>query len=193
MRSSRYHNPLLATLNRPVQQRSCDYPGCGQGGHFRAPQSRNKLSEYYWFCLEHVRGYNANWDYLAGLSMEEIEGFIRNSTVWERPTWPAGDLQKHERQMRESVKRAFFSDAWDEADPAADAAPPPLAIGERDALMVLDLAPPVKFAAIKARYRLLVKRHHPDANGGSRAAEEKFKSINHAFTTLRAIYETTNN
>ena len=45
------------------------------------------------------------------------------------------------------------------------------------------------FAAIKAQYRILVKKHHPDLHGGDREIEEKFKDINQAFATLRRIYE----
>ena len=40
--------------------------------------------------------------------------------------------------------------------------------------------------AIRARYKELVKRHHPDANGGDRSREEKLREIIHAYKTLRA-------
>ena len=62
----------------------------------------------------------------------------------------------------------------------------PLDFGGRhtEALAALDLRPPVTVAAIKVRYKVLVKRHHPDANGGSRKAEERLKTINIAYGTL---------
>ena len=50
--------------------------------------------------------------------------------------------------------------------------------------MILDLTPPVTVAILKARYKELVKRHHPDANGGDKSAEEKFKEINEAYQTV---------
>ena len=31
--------------------RNCDKKGCGYKGEFRAPKSRIKLNEYYYFCL----------------------------------------------------------------------------------------------------------------------------------------------
>ncbi|MGE5388624.1 MAG: DnaJ domain-containing protein, partial [Hyphomicrobiales bacterium] len=40
--------------------------------------------------------------------------------------------------------------------------------------------------AIRARYKDLVKRLHPDANGGDRSREEKLREIIHAYKTLRA-------
>ncbi len=186
MRASRQQESFWATLDRPVKLRRCDCPGCEQAGDFRAPRTRD-LKDYYWFCLDHVRQYNASWDYLAGFSEAEIENHIRNSTVWERPTWPLGDWHQREQQLRENVAREFFDEDGSEAETRTP--PAPMSLGEREALMALELNPPVTFAAVKAQYRLLVKRHHPDANGGSRAAEEKFKIINHAFAVLREIYE----
>jgi curved DNA-binding protein CbpA len=50
---------------------------------------------------------------------------------------------------------------------------------------VLDLSLPVTLLEVKARYKQLVKRHHPDANGGDKAAEERLKIINEAYATLR--------
>ena len=53
---------------------------------------------------------------------------------------------------------------------------------------MLNLSAPVDLAAVKARYKALVKQHHPDANGGDRDAEERLKSINHAYGTLKALF-----
>lgn len=189
MRSSRYRHPHLAGWNRPVEQRACDFPGCDQAGLYRAPRSRARLNEYFWFCLDHVRAYNKRWDFLEGLSPDEIERHIRHATVWERPSWPFAEARRQEQKLRDSIHRAFFSDAWDEEDPSGGDRLAQAAFGEREALLVLGLEHPAGFATIKEHYRRLVKKHHPDANGGSREAEEKFKIINHAFTTLKALYE----
>src|SRR5271169_3382390 len=71
--------------------RVCDHPACEAGGDFRAPKSRLELRDYYWFCLDHVRAYNAAWNYYAGMSDTEIEAEIRSDTVWQRPSWRLGD------------------------------------------------------------------------------------------------------
>lgn len=168
--------------DRPVRVRSCACPGCTAPGDYRAPRDRS-LSHYIYFCLEHVREYNRNWDYFSGMSGGAIEGYIRDATVWERPTWPLGQWQGREQQIRDDVMREFFAD---EAPPVSPA--PILSKALREALTLLELQPPVDFAAIKVQYRALVKRHHPDTNGGSREAEEKFKDINLAFTTLKEFY-----
>ena len=71
----------------------CEHPGCTEIGEHRAPRSRERLGDYYWFCLEHVREYNKSWNYYAGMSDVEVEADLRRSTTWDRPTsrFGAGD------------------------------------------------------------------------------------------------------
>ena len=169
--------------DRPVRVRGCDCPGCGLPGEHRAPRDKD-LSGYYFFCLEHVREYNSKWDYFSGMSGNQIEQSIRDATVWERPTWPLGQWQLREQQLREDIMREFFG----EEAPVKPAPDPTFSKAAREALTQLELQPPVDFVAIKLQYRSLVKRHHPDANNGSREAEERFKDINQAFAVLKGLY-----
>ena len=181
-----FTDSYFETSDRPVKLRLCDHPACGQAGDYRAPKSREKLNDYYFFCLNHVRDYNKAWDYFSGLSPDEVEAYTRDATVWERPSWPLGQWGINERQLRDKAMRDIFGDAA--ADEEKARATAPMSLPEREALVVLELAPPVDFVAIKAQYRLLVKKHHPDLHGGDLAVEEKFKNINQAFSTLRKIY-----
>src|SRR5271154_411944 len=73
-----------------LHQRVCEAPGCREHGLYRAPFARDKLDQYRWFCLEHIREYNKKWDYFAGLDATEIEKHIRADTTWRRPVWPLG-------------------------------------------------------------------------------------------------------
>jgi hypothetical protein len=164
---------------------------CPEAGEYRAPKSRTSLHEYWWFCLEHVRAYNAAWDYYKGMTPGQIEAQLRADTSWQRPTWPLGRLGP----------TAFDASAFSEdvlADPlatlqagrinrgrtrpSADATPAEL----REPLSTLGLQWPLTMDALKDRYKALAKRHHPDANGGDRAAEERLKTINLAYAALRA-------
>jgi DnaJ-domain-containing protein 1 len=183
---------LAAQYNaRPAANvRRCDFIGCGAFGEFRAPRARDKLTEYFWFCLDHVRAYNAAWDYYKGMSAEEIEAARRSDTVGWRPTWPLGTPRGRHDQIDPDQLRAAFSRLFDEDMFAGhEDAPPrtPKAITpEEEALAVMDLQVGVTQDEIKARYKALVKLHHPDANGGDKAAEERLKSINQAYTFLKA-------
>ena len=51
-------------------------------------------------------------------------------------------------------------------------------------MLVLALEPPLTEARVKARYKKLVKVHHPDINGGAKEAEERFKEIQRAYQTI---------
>jgi len=53
-------------------------------------------------------------------------------------------------------------------------------------LHTLDLDANATDTSIKARYKDLVKKHHPDANGGDRSSEEKLREIIKAYNFLRS-------
>ncbi len=163
----------------PIEARACDWPGCAESGIYPAPRSRRELRRHYWFCLEHVRAYNSSWNYYSGMTEAEVEADIRFDTVWQRPTW-----RLHPATGVKGVHAAHVSDGFgffvgDDDRPRHQ----PVTAEER-ALLVLELRPPVTVAIVKARYKDLVKRHHPDANGGDKDCEERFKAINEAYRTV---------
>ena len=139
-----------------------------------------------------MREYNKAWNYCAGRSDDEIESMIREDVVGWRPTWPLGQLGGRHAQMRFDRLRDEFG-LFDDDDSASGgkkngksrsgAGKKQSAVDE--ALDILDLAPPVTPESVKAQYITLVKRHHPDANGGDKAAEERLKLINQAYETLK--------
>ena len=170
--------------------RECDHPDCHVAAEHRAPKSRELLGDYFWFCLDHVRVYNKSWNFCAGLGADEIETEIREDTVWRRPTWPMGSAEG-DRRWR-FVRDADFSDGfgafWGKSqarEEPAGAHRPPLKSPEGKAFSILGLDPSASLSELKARYKELVKTHHPDRNGGDKLAEEKLKDINDAYSTLR--------
>ena len=166
-------------------ERPCDHPGCAGEGVFRAPKARDRLREYWWFCLEHVRAYNASWNYYAGMSGDEIERDRRRDTVWRRPSWPLSGAARYRRHdIRFDDGFGIFADGEEYVNRGARTPHWPPGSAEARALGVLGLAGDVSLADVRERYRKLVKRHHPDANGGCKAAEERLKTINEAYMTL---------
>lgn len=135
--------------------------------------------------MDHVRVYNAAWNYYAGMSAAEIEAEIRHDTVWQRPTWPLGGRMGY--RYDSNLKDHGLFGLEDELQPERTAPRTPLS-PEDQALMVFALAPPVTLPGIKARYKELVKLHHPDANGGDKECEERLKIINQAYATLKTSY-----
>jgi DnaJ domain len=174
--------------------RPCDHPGCAGGGDFRAPRSRLELHQYYWFCLEHVRAYNSAWNYYAGMSDHDIEAEIRRDTVWQRPSWRLG--ARHGPAFSARLRDYFEvyggprprGDAGGKRESREEAAARRVRSACEQALAVFELAPPFSLLRLKARYKALVKQHHPDSHGGDKEAEEKLKIINQAYATLKASY-----
>ena len=188
--------PDASVLNRSAgrasELRVCQCPGCAAAGEYPAPKARDRLREYFWFCLDHVREYNRAWDYYAGMSIGEIEAEMRSDPTWQRPSWPVGSWRL-DQQLRDKVFADHgtpFGNLGGDSDQnnghggAYGPAGPPSA--EDEALRVLNLERSATFPEIKARYRELAKANHPDANGGDKAAEERLKRINQAYTILKA-------
>ena len=170
--------------------RGCDHPGCAGAGEYRAPRSRSQLNDYLWFCLDHVRDYNRAWNFCAGMSADEVETNIRRDTVWRRPSWRFGTGSRFRPITLEDVEDALGIFGIRRRARAAD---PPPAEGrtwppgseQARAVRVLELVGPVTLAIVKARYKEMAKRLHPDANGGCKKSEERLKSVNAAYVTLR--------
>jgi DnaJ domain len=177
--------------------RRCDRAGCSAEGVHRAPRSREALTSYFWFCLEHVREYNLSWDYFKDMDEQAIEQIRRRDAVWQRPSWPlnggkaagdrpgAGAAGPHSRPLRDDF--GFFTqEAADQEQHKGRFAP-----GSRQAraLKTLELAPSASLAEVKARYKSLVKELHPDITGGDGRAEERLKIINLAYSDLKAAFQ----
>ena len=163
--------------------RPCDSPGCTNEGVHRAPRSRDELTDYYWFCLEHVRGYNAEWDFFAGMSESEIEAFVVADITGHRPTWPMGVPRAGQPPWR----GGDFTDAFGVFGADGRAAEPPvieLPSNERDALATMNLERTATAEEIKDRFKALVKQLHPDVNGRDPAAEERLRVVIEAYRLL---------
>ncbi|MDT7951953.1 MAG: J domain-containing protein [Acetobacteraceae bacterium] len=168
--------------------RSCDFPACPESGEYRAPKSRDTLNDYHWFCLEHVRAYNASWDFYKGMTPGQIEQQTRYDTAWQRPTWPLGTNGTRtfdETDLRDPLEllQTGKIKRGQKGYPPTPETRMPQAM--REPVQTLGLEWPVSMEVLKARYKELAKRHHPDANGGDRAAEERLKTINLAYAAVR--------
>ena len=181
-------------------QRPCDWPDCEEFGEFRAPgpvpAGFDGPGAYRWFCLDHVRQFNAGYDYFAGMTAQDILAAHSPIAGWERenrafrpdafgqaPRWadfsdPIDAIGAH---MRGRV-RTPADMAADRARSAAGAAMSP---EERRAMAVLGLQPGADRRALRGRYSELVRRYHPDRNGGDRSFETKLQGVVEAYQLLR--------
>ena len=183
MTDLRFLRAATALHDDPLHAGGCAAPGCRADATHRAPKSRDELNRYVWFCLEHIREYNAAWDYYAGMDETQIEAHRRQDVTWRRPTWPLGSRQAGSQDPWDMPFDDPFEILGERAERRAAPATPRTMTDE--ALDVLELSAPVTAEDVKTRYIELVKRFHPDANGGDKTAEERLKSVNEAYTTLK--------
>ena len=169
-------------------QTGCDHPGCKLIGEFRAPMGRMREGGYFNFCLDHVREYNATYNYFNGMSDDDVARYQKEAVIGHRPTWTMGAKRGN---------KGFEADPNGVADPlgmfgrrtgpqAPETKRPRYGVVAIKALTALDLDETATRDAIKARYKELVKRHHPDANGGDRSTEDKLREIIQAYKQLKS-------
>ncbi len=169
--------------------RICDHPGCAAAGEFRAPRSRARF---------------AALPLVLPRSRARLQRRLELLRWDERRRGRAGDPQRHrvaapdlaDGHARRHALCAALARLWPVRargrGARASAAGP--AAGRRTqqehALAIFNLEPPFTLVGLKARYKELVKLHHPDVHGGDKAAEERLKIVNLAYATLKASYFT---
>ncbi len=173
---------------RTVKKRPCAVKGCEEEGAYRVPKSREQLSTYIWVCLAHARAHNEKWDYFKGMSESDVAQFQVESVTGHRPTWPLGKraagIPGGQGAYHVEDGFAVFGDVSEPQQPRRPERV--LTRLQRQAFDVLNLETSATLNEIKARYKELVKRFHPDANGGDRGTEERLKQVIKAYGILRA-------
>ena len=177
--------------------RICDHPACREPGEFRAPGTGHRFDgpgEYRWMCLEHVREFNAGYDWFEGMSAEEIFDAQSPASGWrtESPTfrstagvdgmprWADYDDPLDAISARAS---GIKSRARREAELAMDGR---FSRQEAEALEVMGLGSDIDRRKLRRRYSELVRRYHPDRNGGDRQYESRLNRVVEAYNTLRS-------
>jgi hypothetical protein len=173
-------------------ERRCEHPGCLATATSKAPKSRERLSEHYWFCQAHAGEYNRTWNFFAGMSETEIDRRRAEAATGDRPTWQfkASRFSREAASFAAGAGRGFadplgiFRAARRRAEAESE---PARHLGrlERNALADLDLSEQASGQEIRSRYTELIKRCHPDSNGGDRSAEHKLQRVLKAYKVLR--------
>ena len=197
------NSPLFDRIRvKPGQERrtqpgapACEWKGCQNPATHRAPKGRTRENEYWRFCLDHVREYNHSYNYFSGMNDDDVMRYQKDAITGHRPTWKMGTIHKPSgadfgAQGADdpfNVFRELGSGAG--SRPRAERPNEPVRTvhnAERKALHELGLEAGADKGEIKARFKLLVKRHHPDANGGDRGSEEKLRDIIQAYNYLKS-------
>jgi hypothetical protein len=178
--------------------RLCEHPGCARPATTPAPKSRDNPRDVWWFCQEHAALYNRNWNYFEGMSDDEFAAFQDAQAHGHRETWSfrappnakagagmgaagagSGPWQRASGAFR--ARRSRWTPGGGAAGDETGRVPAPV----REALGTLELAPDASGADVRRAYTELVRRYHPDANGGDRSAEGRLSAVVKAYKVLK--------
>jgi DnaJ domain len=186
-----------------ADQPCCDWPSCSSAATHRAPKGRGREREYWRFCLDHVREYNQSYNFFAGMDDDAVARYQKDALTGHLPTWKIGMIGGKGRPANSAGGRRrsrMFEDSFDSDDPfdvmrdfgagrtahsRAEAERRTIRNAERKALNSLGLEEGAGRPDIKARFKELVKRHHPDLNDGDRGSEDKLREIIEAYNYLK--------
>lgn len=200
--------PGRAERQAEPEVRVCEWHGCDRKADHKAPRSPDEIRKWRWFCLEHVRAYNKQWNFFKGLSEDEIRERVETGNMWDRPTWTVGtngkapnaearakNFKPGESKPGRNYGTGHRMDPFDlfEEGPGTERAKGHFVPEERlpkrtrKALAALNLDPGASLQDVKARYKEYLIRLHPDTNGGDRSKEDRLNRVIEAFNHLRAV------
>ncbi|NOJ44705.1 J domain-containing protein [Bradyrhizobium archetypum] len=175
----------------------CEWSGCQNKGSHRVRKGRENAREYWHFCLYHVREYNRSYNFFQGMNPEAVARYQKDALTGHRPNWKMGDANTSAKRGKGNVEEDLGGAAdpfnvFAELSGRAGWRPGPGAQGkretrERKALQVMGLTAEATLEDVKAKYKALVKQHHPDANGGDRSTEDRLIEIIKAYNYLKTV------
>ena len=137
-----------------------------------------------------MRAYNQSYNFFSGMNDAAVMAYQKDALTGHRPTWKMGTGKSKVRPDLRNV--GSHSDPFSlfgegvRAEQQARAETRPIRNAERKALDTLGLDVEATQPQVKARFKELVKRHHPDANGGDRSTEDRLVEIIQAYNYLKS-------
>ncbi len=195
----KFNSPLFDRIRvKPSKDRrpktggpTCEWAGCSEAATHRAPKGRGREKDYWRYCLHHVREYNQSYNFFAGMSDTDVMAYQKDALTGHRPTWKMGTGKGghgpdvHTFAQQTDPFGLFGEDMKREQQKRAETRV--IRNAERKALDTLGLDIDATRAEVKMRFKELVKRHHPDANGGDRSTEDRLVEIIQSYNYLKSV------
>ena len=187
--SPKYFNNLRIKPKNLSKKRPCDYGGCNEHGEF---QAKTKSTAKFFYCLNHIKEFNKNYNFFEGMSEEEIIDYQISAIIGHRPTWKSG-TNPHANYFSKFAKNdgSAFDDPFDlfEKDKTSkyerQSKIKKGKISEK-AYKLLDFSSLSSKSDIRKKFKEVVKSLHPDTNGGDNSQEDLLKEVISAYKTLKS-------
>tara|TARA_X000000950_G_scaffold71896_1_gene89187 strand:- start:275 stop:796 length:522 start_codon:yes stop_codon:yes gene_type:complete len=169
----------------------CDWNNCSKIGEYKAPIEKDNSKRYRLLCLEHIKEFNKNWNYFSGMNDDQVVDFLKSDMVWHKPTqsfsspdnffkvlWNNALKDELDKEKLKSNLNHMGQFRYNHKDIKA--------------FEILGISVGSRWGKIYDKFKLLVKKFHPDMNSGNKKFEEKLKSITLAYTQLKNTYREKN-
>ena len=161
----------------------CEWSKCKKIGVYKAAVEKDNSKKFKLLCLEHIKDFNKSWNYFSDMNDREIEDFIKSDLTWHKPTKSFGSSENFFRILWVNAlddKSSIFKNSVFKNFNRSK-----LSDKDKDALKILGLKNETNWSDIQKRFKMLVKKYHPDKNQGSKKYEDILKKITLAYSQLR--------
>ena len=162
----------------------CDWSKCNKIGMYKAPVEKDNSKKFRLLCLEHIKEFKKSWNYFADMNNEEIENFVKSDLTWHKPTKSFGSSENFCRILWLNAlddKTGIFKNSDFRRFEKSN-----LTVKDKEAFKILGLKSDTNWSDIQKKFKILVKKYHPDKNRGSKKFEDILKKITLAYSQLRA-------
>ena len=164
----------------------CEWDNCRESGKFKAPLEKDNSKNYRWLCKEHIKLFNKSWDYFDGMNQGEIENFLKSDITWHRPTQRFGSSDNFFNILWNNALNDKFN-FFKQEKIINNLKNNKLSERDKDAFRIMGLEFNAEWSIIQKKFKMLVKKFHPDRNSGNKQLEDKLKKITLAYSHLKLI------
>ncbi len=165
----------------------CDWHNCKEIGEYRAPVEKDNSKKFRMLCLNHVKEFNKNWNYFSDMNDDQIMKFLKSDMIWHKPTQSFSSSDNFFKvlwndTLKDELDRDRFKSDYNHMRQ--------FKFNHKDikAFGILGISVGLGWVKIKNKFKILVKKFHPDKNSGNKKYEEKLKLITLAYTQLKNTY-----
>ena len=166
----------------------CDWNNCKEVGEFKAPIEKDNSKKFRMLCLKHIKEFNKSWNYFSGMSDSQVINFLKSDMTWHKPTQSFSSSDNFfkvlwNNTLKDDYENRKIKNDYDYMRQ--------FKFDHKDikAFEILGLTVGMKWVEIQEKFKVLVKKFHPDMNLGNKKYEEKLKLITLAYTQLKNTYK----
>tara|TARA_B100000959_G_scaffold286510_1_gene365488 strand:- start:487 stop:1002 length:516 start_codon:yes stop_codon:yes gene_type:complete len=163
----------------------CEWKNCKEFGKFKAPAERDNSKKFKLLCDEHIKLFNKSWNYFEGMSDNEITNFLKSDVTWHRPTQQFGSPDNFFNILWNNALNDKFKIFKDEKNKNINKTQ--LCKKDKDAFNIMELNFNADYETVQKKFKILVKKFHPDKHSGNKVYEDKLKKITMAYSHLKMI------